>query len=513
MNGHSRKARIRDASAAARRRFFDAERASARLVELESALRAARDQLQRRLHELKAIRVENRDLKATAAHLQAENAKLRQELERVRAELDAARRQAKRQAAPFSKGPPKEHPRRPGRKPGRHYGRKAHRPQPPPEQIHETYDVPLPQHCPDCGGKVKPAEVAQQFQVELPREPIWRQFNIAIGTCEDCGQRIQGRHALQTSDALGAAAVQLGPDAQAGIVLLNKILGLSYGKIADLYRDLLGIQVSRGAAAQVVLRAARRCEDQRLDSQIEDALRHSKSCVVDETGWRIGGRPAWLHVLVGEKATCYKIEPRRSADVAASVLGWDYSGTLIHDGLSAYGRFLHATHQQCAGHMMRRLRELLRTAIGGSGDFPQRVLGLFGGALGVRDLYSSKKISRDAMSSAYPELTAELQHLVERPRQNAANRRLAKHLRNHLREWFQFLLDPSIDATNYRAEQSLRPAVVNRKVWGGNRTRPGSRAQATLMSVLRTARQHGMNLLDVCHRLFCGTPVAITHPP
>jgi len=33
--------------------------------------------------------------------------------------------------------------------------------------------------------------------------------------------RVQGRHLLQTSDALGAAA-QLGPDAQAAVVELNK---------------------------------------------------------------------------------------------------------------------------------------------------------------------------------------------------------------------------------------------------------------------------------------------------
>jgi hypothetical protein len=31
--------------------------------------------------------------------------------------------------------------------------------------------------------------------------------------------------------------------------------------------------------------------------------------------------------------------------------------------------------------------------------------------------------------------------------------------------WFWFLIDPTIVATNYRAEQAIRPAVVNRKVW------------------------------------------------
>ena len=69
------------------------------------------------------------------------------------------------------------------------------------------------------------------------------------------------------------------------------------------------------------------------------------------------------------------------------------------------------------------------------------------------------------------------------------NRRLARHILNHALEWFWFLIDPAIAATNYRAEQAIRPAVVNRKVWGGNRTWSGASSQSVLTSVLRTCEQ------------------------
>ena len=59
--------------------------------------------------------------------------------------------------------------------------------------------------------------------------------------------------------------------------------------------------------------------------------------------------------------------------------------------------------------------------------------------------------------------------------------------------WFWFLIDPAIQATNHWAEQAIRPAVVNRKVWGGNRTWPGARAQSILMSVIRTCRQRAVD--------------------
>jgi hypothetical protein len=59
-----------------------------------------------------------------------------------------------------------------------------------------------------------------------------RAFHIAIGFCEACVRRLQGRHPLQTSDAIGAAASQLGPEAVTLAVVLNKQLGLPLGKIA-----------------------------------------------------------------------------------------------------------------------------------------------------------------------------------------------------------------------------------------------------------------------------------------
>ena len=50
---------------------------------------------------------------------------------------------------------------------------------------------------------------------------------------------------------------------------------------------------------------------------------------------------------------------------------------------------------------------------------------------------------------------------------------------------------PEVEPTNWAGEQAIRPAVVNRKVWGGNRTWAGARAQEVLMSVLETCKRAG----------------------
>src|ERR1035441_641510 len=132
------------------------------------------------------------------------------ELEARRAKLEAWARAGKRQAAPFSKGPPKSDPKPPGRKRGGDYGTHHRRGVPP--RIDQVLEAPLPEHCPYCSGEVLETEVARQYQTEIPRTVIHRQFNVHIGQCACCKKRVQGRHALQTSDALGACASQIGPD-------------------------------------------------------------------------------------------------------------------------------------------------------------------------------------------------------------------------------------------------------------------------------------------------------------
>ena len=443
---------------------------------------------------------------------------LRRRVEELEAEkqrllqlLEAERRAGKRQAAPFSKGMLQKKPKKPGRKAGDHYGKKGHRPPPPADQIDETHEALLSPTCPDCGGPVAETEVQQQYQVEIPRRPIQRQFNVHIGCCGCCGRRVQGRHPLQTSDALGAAASQLGPDAQAAVVDLNKNAGLSHGQVIALFRQLFGITLSRGGSAHVVLRAGRRCQP--IYQALCRSVRRSAWVVADETGWRVGGRLAWLHGFVGPHATAYVIAPTHSHEPAERLLGLDYCGTLIHDGWSPYDRFVNARHQQCNQHILRRCREILETARRGAVCFPRRIALLLRQGLALRDRHSAGQVSDHGLAVARGRLQNALEDAVFPSKTNAANERLAKHLWNYLDQFFTFLHVPGLDATNWRAELAMRFGVLLRKVWGGNRTWPGAQAQAVLMSLWRTCWQRGVIALDfVSDRLRCRVIPAVLPP-
>jgi transposase len=365
-----------------------------------------------------------------------------------------------------------------------------------PPRIDETYDVPLPTKCPHCGEQqIRETHVATQYQTEIPRTVIYRQFDVHAGVCDHCGRSVEGRHSLQTSSARGAAASQLGAGVHAALAIMNKQLGLSHGKCVKLLSTLFdGLTIARGTSARSMARTARRCEP--AYEQLRKDIRQSSQIVPDETGWRVGGRPAWLHAFASEQQTVYVVDPTRSGRPAEQLLGSDWSGTLVHDGWSVYDNFTCAAHQQCLAHLQRRCERLLETASSVAAKFPRSVLDLIERAYDLRRAWRGHRISGDSLADAGLGLAVELERIAGGRFTNEPNRRLSGHLLRHTINWFWFLIDPGIDATNYRGEQAIRPAVVNRKVWGGNRTWLGARWQSILMSVIRTCEQRAGSVFD-----------------
>ncbi len=485
---------------------------------------------------------------------------------RLRGELEESRRAGKRQAAPFSKGDPKQDPGRSGRRSGVEHGRHAHRPVP--DHVDEQIEVPVPDACPECGGSVECEGWDEQYQEDLvvPVRAHVRCFRVGKGRCRCCGRRVQGRHALQTSDALGAAGAQVGPNALALAAQLNKELGIPASKVARILLAMCGIQITAGGVHQALARLARRAAPSY--EALVLAVRQSAVVAPDESGWRVDARKAWLWVFVGDHATVYLIAEGRGYEHAASVLGEGFAGVLERDGWAPYRRFTHARHQTCVAHLLRRCGEMIDDSRAGEARVPHAVRRLLLDALALRDQHADQlhrhddddlierhaieinatqdpdvtrgavqreqpvlpgapeqpallarvaQIARRALTTAVHalasdtaneattttlsaeeivdphdarrELDRRLEKLLAGHPTHPPNRRLLAHLTNERENLFTFLDTPGVQATNWRAEQAIRPAVVNRKNWGGNRTRNGADTQQILMSVIRTARQ------------------------
>jgi transposase len=309
---------------------------------------------------------------------------------------------------------------------------------------------------------------------------------------------VQPRHPAQTSDALGAAGTQLGPRAVALAAWLSKGLGMPAGKIARLLGHL-GLQVTPGGVTQAIARAARACPP--TYQALVEGVRASPVVAPDETGWRVGGGKAWLWTFVGEGVTAYRIAHGRGYQDAAAVLGEGYAGVLERDGWAPYRRFQNATHQSCLAHLLRRCRELLADADRGQARTPHAVRRILERALTLRDAYHAGTLDQATLASEADRLGAQIDKLVAGATRYPPNRRLLDHLGREREHLFTFLRIPGVEATNWRAEHAIRPAVVTRKAWGGNRTWAGATSWQTLASVLRTASQQGRDPVELLARL------------
>lgn len=439
-----------------------------------------------------------RRFEAKIDELTRENEKLKTEKAALQAKLDDARRENKRQAAPFSRNrrTPEKKRKRPGRKAGADHGRHGHRL--PPQAADEAVPVPLPDACPHCGCRdLRVEDVSKQFQDELVAAVVHRQFLIERGRCPDCQQMVRGRHPAQTSDALGATGTMLGPKAMALSAWLHYGCGVSAAKIARLCSEL-GLCVTASGITQALLRLSDDASGT-YDALLV-ALRASRVVSPDETSWRIDAERGWLWVFVGDKITVYEIaigEGARGYEVASEVLGEDFAGIICRDGWAPYRSFVKATHQTCLAHLLRRSNELIADAKAGQARIPHALRRLLMDALSLRDARDEGKVAGRRLRKEIKALEERADKLIAAKVTYEPNRRLIAHLRNERQALFTFLTHPGVPATNHEAERAIRPQVVTRKHWGGNKSMDGARASVVLGSVLRTATQQGANPIDV----------------
>lgn len=137
-------------------------------------------------------------------------------------------------------------------------------------------------------------------------------------------------------------------------------------------------------------------------------------------------------------------------------------------------------------------------------DYPEQpfvtaVKAVLQAALATRERYRRGTITTHGLAIARGQLLERLGRLLARtPSRRLKVQRFQAHLIVEYDAIFSFLFDPTLDATNWRAEQALRPAVVTRKMCGGgNRTAHGAETQQMLASVLRTAHQRGLDTTDL----------------
>ncbi|KXB06164.1 hypothetical protein AKJ53_01100 [candidate division MSBL1 archaeon SCGC-AAA382F02] len=347
----------------------------------------------------------------------------------------------------------KENPKPSGRREG-HKGESRKKPD------HVDFVEPLgPLHtCPDCGGEVsEPQEwrVRYKEEIVLPQYRVTR-IEIPRSYCSRCDQMVE-------PEAEGILPKrQLGNKLRSYVVYLREELRLPVNMVQK-HMENLGMKISEGTVENICSEVAEILEPHY--EQLKKELREAKGTNNDETGKRIEGKTCWEWVFAKPDAVVLHSDKRRSHEVMEEQYGKKPKPVLGSDCYNAYSP-LDAVKQKCWSHLL---------------DDSSDLEGVEGESLheSLKELYSHSK-ERDRGPPLLRELNAQycegkLRNLIDRDWSDPETRKVAKMIKKHRGEWFNFIRYEEVEPTNNLAERVLRPEVVFRKIIGCHRSWNGAR--------------------------------------
>jgi hypothetical protein len=470
------------------------------------------ERLRRELNEARKKLAE--DEKKTArdkkkiTELEKDNARLRRDLEAKAPQSDkpASLSTPSAMQPAYSKPPGSKRRRKPGRKKG-HPG--ACRPTP--DKIDQTVEHTLSE-CPKCGSTElgKPCGKHSRIIEDIPPvQPTVTEHVIYQYYCSPCGTKVEA----PLTEALPKAV--LGLRLTLLSAYLHYALGMTTRNICAWLRTFCRFQVTPGGLVLNWQRLAELLNP--VYAELSKAAKQSAVLNVDESGWRIGGRTAWIWCFTSKTLAYYVLAPSRAGPVVKKVLGSLFKGILVTDFFGAYNRIKAFAKQKCVVHLLREIKQVsLRNHSKEWKLFARRLKRLIHEALKL--VIARDKIGVSKYETRVANLNMRLADIFGRSYRDKDCERLAKRLAKHSEELLVFLLHPDVPADNNHAERQMRFAVVMRKNSYGNRSKRGAQAQSVLMSVFRTCQLRSVDPIEfltasVAAAIRSGVPLPIPDSP
>jgi len=496
------------------REFHSGRRCSAIFEDLRKHIRhleRENERLRRQLSDAQKKIVE--DEKEIARHdkklseLEKQNSRLKQDLEAKSqtSNVNSLSTPSAMQPA-YSKPSARKRRRKPGRKKG-HPG--ACRPAP--ARIDQTIEHTLAQ-CPICGATNlgKPCGKHIRIIEDIPPvQPTATEHVYYEYYCHPCDTKV----AAPMTEALPKAT--LGLRLTLLTAFLHYALGMTTRNICTWLRIFCQFPVTPGG---LVLNWQRLAEllIPAYDA-LAEAARLSAVLNADESGWRIGGRLAWIWCFTSKTLAYYVLTPSRAGPVVKEVLGEIFNGILVTDFFGAYNRIKAFAKQKCVVHLLREIKQVsLRNHATEWQLFARRLKRLMREALTL--VVDREKIGEDAYKRRVANLHMRLADIFGCSYRDKDCERLSKRLAKHSDELLVFLLHPNVPADNNHAERQMRFAVIMRKNSYGNQSMRGAQTQAILMSLFRTCQLRGIDPItflaaSVAAAITSGVPLSIPEAP
>ena len=204
------------------------------------------------------------------------------------------------------------------------------------------------------------------------------------------------------------------------------------------------------------------------------------------------GKNFWTWVVATKDWAYYTIKERRSHKVAKEMESMGGVDTI--DGYAGYNK-LQCEQQRCWAHLLRRTKKpiYLFGVDEKYGDYKA-----FAGKLSMpfHDAKMEKKEcgTSEKLRNKYDKKLWKL--LQSAPTEGKNFTRLTNYIMKFNSEWFTFFEYNDVEPTNNRAERSLRPMVIKRRISQQNRGADNMDSYAMQMSLYMSLKLQGMDYVE-----------------
>lgn len=376
--------------------------------------------------------------------------------------------------------------------------------------------------CEACGTSLADVAVeawdARQVQDLAPVRLTVTEHQAEVKCCPQCETINRGEFPVQVN-----SVVQYGANLKGLMVYLLDYQLLPSARVAELFADVLGCEISEGT----LYTSRERCFAQLADVEalIQEQVVASEVMHCDETGMRLNGKLWWLHVASTNALTFYFVHAQRGkvAMDAMEILP-QYQGISVHDGLRSYAQY-DCDHALCNAHHLRELEFiteryqqnwaeemgiLLR-------DLKQLVdlakaqgeTALSGETVKSFEERYRTLIAAGLAANPSPEPPPDTEKSRGRPKQSPA-KNLLDRLQLHQAQVLAFMYDFRVPFDNNQAERDLRMMKLKQKISGGFRSVAGAQMFGRIRGYISTLKKQQLNILEALGQVFLGNPTMPT---
>ena len=333
--------------------------------------------------------------------------------------------------------------------------------------------------CEKCGKRNKPKEVREKVYEEIPEpQPIkvvkarWGRYECKCGYCWESKPEEIPEKGL------------FGKNAQAQIVLAKFDDRLPLRKVVSALKRQFGLELTSKAVYDITKRVVDKISPEY--EEIKKKIRKAKHLHIDETKIKIQGEGYYVWVFRSKDFIFFCIRKERNKKVLDEILGYDYKGIIICDGLSAYKEYTRYL-QRCWAHILRETKELAEK------HEEAKPMHAWMKELFVKVKAVDVKDPPEKRKDLYDKCVSEMERLIKTYQSYTHLKKVITTIRNGLDFWFTRILHPEIDPTNNKAEQPLREIKVIQKIIGTLRNKDGATIMETIMTFLATWKLQNKN--------------------